>query len=793
MRSVVGAPATILLFFSLLPAVGVAGAENRAPVVAAQGAPLNVERVADGRLLARIDVAIEAAIANGDLPGAVVLVERGGLTLYHEAFGHRSVEPSLEPMTRDTVFDLASLTKVVATTTAVMMLVEEGRIRLRDPVSRYVSGFERYGKDDVRIEHLLTHVSGLRPDFPLEDEFDGADVAITRLVDERLLAAPGQRFVYSDLNFIALGEVVARVSGMPLDEFTTTRIFRPLGMNETRFTPGPSRRARIAPTERCRRLGWPCGSPEAPMLRGVVHDPTARRMGGVAGHAGLFAPATDLARFSRMLLNGGTLDGVRVLSEMSVARMTRVATPPAVADRRGLGWDIDSRFSSNRGALFRSGSYGHTGFTGTSLWIDPDTETAVIFLSNRVHPLGAGQVTELRGRVATLAAAALQGVALEADDQQPVKTGIDRLRDEEFVRLVGARVALLTNQTGRTRDGVTTIDLLNRSPVVDLRRLFSPEHGIRGNRDDVVADGVDPITGLRVHSLYGERRRPTADQLDGIDTVVVDLQDAGARFFTYATTMAYVMEEAAKQSVRVVVLDRPNPIGGTRVEGPLLDDQALGFTGYLSMPIRHGVTLGELARVFQAELGLAVELDVVPMVGWRRALWYDETELTWINPSPNLRSVGQAVLYPGIGAFEGTNVSVGRGTDTPFELVGAPWVDGPALARALNARRVAGVRFYPVEFTPRSSKFANERSSGVRIMVTNRDALQPVRVGLEIAAALYGLHPDAFEIEAAARLLGSRLVIERITRGDDPKVIAESWEDDEREWRRRIAPYLLYP
>ena len=743
-------------------------------------------------VLDRIDDLVEEAIQAGALPGAVVLVWHRGETVYHRAFGRRVVGPAEEPMTRDTIFDLASLTKVVATTTAVMMLVDEGRLRLRDPVDRHIPGFARYDKGGITIEHLMTHLSGLRPDLPLEEEFEGHDVAIARAMDERPVALPGERFVYSDINFFVLGEIVARVSGIPLDEFVAQRIFEPLKMTDTRFRPPPTAHHRVAPTEACRPLGWPCGDPGSVMLRGTVHDPTARRMGGVGGHAGLFSTGADLARFSEMLLSGGTLDGVRILSPLAVSRMTSLATPVTLSDRRGLGWDIDSRYSANRGDLFGPGSFGHTGFTGTSLWLDPSTHTAVIFLSSRVHPDGGGNVTALRGRVATLAAAAVGRVGLATNQGGSVLTGADRIALDGFDRLDGERVGLLTNQTGRTRTGRTTIDLLHESPDVDLRRLFSPEHGIRGSVDARVPDDVDAKTGLNILSLYGATRRPTPAMLEGLDTVVVDLQDAGVRFYTYPTTMAYLMESAAENGIKVMVLDRPNPINGVEIEGPLLDRSAFGFTGYLPMPVRHGLTLGELARLFNAEREIGVELEVVQMQGWSRGMWFDETGLPWVNPSPNLRTVGQTALYPGVGSIEGTNLSVGRGTDTPFERVGAPWVDGVALAATLNTRRLAGVRFYPVEFTPSSSRYSGEACHGIHMTVTNRSVLRPVRVGLEIAAALYQLHPETFDLDAAARLLGSREALERIKAGDDPAEVAASWTEGERAWWVRAAPHLLY-
>ena len=752
----------------------------------------------DPARLARIDAAVESAIADGQLPGAVVLVSHRGETIYHKAFGQRAVDPVAEPMTLDTIFDLASLTKVVATTTSVMILVEEGRVRLRDPVARHLPGFGRHDKDGITVADLLSHVSGLRPDLPLEEEFDGYNVAIERAIDEIPVAAPRTEFIYSDINFFVLGEIVARVSESSLDTFARERLFEPLGMRDTTFLPPPRLRSRIAPTERCTPLGWPCGTAEGTMLRGTVHDPTARRMGGVAGHAGLFSTAKDLARFAEMLLGGGAVEGTRVLAPLTVARMTTPATPPNMGDRRGLGWDIDSRYSANRGDLFSHGSFGHTGFTGTSIWIDPPTETAVIFLSNRVHPDGEGNVTALRGWVATLAAAATTGVSPAArvvTDGRVVNTGVDVLRGVSFARLQDARVGLLTNQTGRAHDGVSTIDLLHEAPDVHLLALFSPEHGIRGTLDAAVPNSRDQTTGLPIYSLYGSTRRPTPAMLNGLDTIVVDLQDAGARFYTYATTMAYMLEAAADLGLRVVVLDRPNPVTGATVEGPRLDDaeEVRGFTGYFSMPVRHGMTVGELARLFNGEREIGAQLEVVPLDGWRRELWFDQTGIAWVNPSPNLRSVTQATLYPGIGSIEGTNLSVGRGTETPFEQLGAPWIDGNQVAAALNRRGLPGVRFYPVSFTPVSSKYAGEMCAGVFLIVTNRDLLRPVRTGLEIAAALYRLYPASFDIDAAVRLLGSRDAIERVKAGEDPAVIAAGWTDGENAWRQLREPYLLYP
>lgn len=753
------------------------------------------------------------------LPGAVVLVGRGDEVLYEKAFGQRAVAPAPEAMTLDTMFDLASLTKVVATTSAVMHLVEAGRVRLNDPVAAFVPGFERYGKAGITVRQLLTHVSGLRPDVDLGMPWEGYDTAIDLAREEVPVAAPGERFVYSDINFFLLGHIVRIASGTTLDEYTRRHIFLPLGMGDTTFNPAASLQPRIAPTERCDRMAaWPCRTPAAPPLRGTVHDPTARRMGGVAGHAGLFGTARDLSRFARMLVNGGRLDTVRVLASPTVAKMVTPATPAGMPSLRGLGWDIDTSFSANRGELLPIGSFGHTGFTGTSIWIDPQSRLFVIFLSSRLHPDGKGDVTALRARVATVASAAVDAAAAPLADLSslrmtgtdfgasgdplrpvrapavvPVLSGVDVLARDGFTPLHGRRVGLLTNHTGRTAAGESTIDVIHRAKGVQLVSLFSPEHGIRGILDEDVPSSRDEKTGLPIHSLYGDSRRPRADMLDGLDTIVIDLQDIGTRFYTYMTTMAYVMEEAAKRGVRVVVLDRANPIDGWQIEGPAAEAGALGFTAYFAaMPVRHGMTLGELATLFNAERGLKTDLVVVRAEHWRRDFWFDETGLPWINPSPNMRNLTQATLYPGVGALEWSNISVGRGTDQPFEQIGAPWIDGRRLAAALNARSIPGIRFYPIAFTPTSSKYAGEACQGVFLMITNRAALQPVRMGLEIAAALWRVHGDQYRMENTDRLLGSRASLERVKAGEDPATVAQTWGEGEAKWRLLRAKYLLY-
>jgi uncharacterized protein YbbC (DUF1343 family)/CubicO group peptidase (beta-lactamase class C family) len=796
--------------------------------------------------LAFIDAAVNEAIEKKGTPGAVVLVARHGGVVWRKAYGARAVVPRREAMTADTVFDLASLTKIVATTTSVIILVERGKLRLNDPASLYIPELKGEGREKITIEQLLTHRSGFAPDFDLSEQWSGYEEMLKRLYREPLRSAPGSRFVYSDINFIALGEVVRRASGHTLDEFAYENIFKPLGMRDTSFRHkeidslaqqpnDPAYLARIAPTENVRGvksyLGGTGeqGTEGARVLRGEVHDPTANRMGGVAGHAGLFSTADDLAIFCQMVLNGGEYGGVRILSPLAVAEMTRPRQVTEDGGARGLGWDINTSFSSNRGDLFPAGSFGHTGFTGTSLWIDPASETFVVFLSNRVHPDGKGDVSPLRARVANIAAAAVTddatvararleqsqyvqdmtaGLArftaslnearaseaggLLAPADAEVLNGIDALERDGFKELQGLRVGLITNQTGRDRNGRQTIDVLREAPGVKLTALFSPEHGIRGLADEKVSDTVDEKTGLPIYSLYGETRRPKPEQLKNLDALVYDIQDVGARFYTYVSTLGYALEEAAKARIPLIVLDRPNPINGVDVEGPVADADKLSFTAYHTIPVRHGMTVGELARLYNAQRKLGCDLRVVKMEDWRRTMWFDATAQTWVNPSPNMRSLTEAALYPGVGLLETTNLSVGRGTDTPFELVGAPWLDGRKLAAYLNGRGLAGIRFVPVRFTPRASVFKGEECGGVNITVIDRARFRPVRAGLEIAVALRRLYPQEWKVEDYARLLVNADTLERVRRADDAEDIARAWQPRLEEFRRARAQALLY-
>ena len=785
----------------------VLAADQNGAAPAARGTPSNPVK------LSAVDAVIQQAIAEGNIPGAVLVVGHDGKVIYRKAYGNRALEPRHEPMTLDTVFDLASLTKVVATTTAVMQLMELGKVRMNDPVAKYIPEFAQNGKEDITIRQLLTHYSGLAPDLDLETAWEGKQTAYQLACVTPPESTPGSGFVYSDINFIMLGELVEKVSGESLDAYTAQHIFTPLKMTHTQFVPPAVWRSKIAPTQY---------DENDKMLRGVVHDPTARRMGGVAGHAGLFSTGDDLAKFTQALLDGG--DGI--LSSEAVTKMTSPEQPPSAPVLRGFGWDIDSPFSSNRGDLFPVGSYGHTGFTGTSIWIDPTTHAYVILLTNAVHPRGKGNAIGLRSKVASEVAAALP---LTADEREAlrwksitgyneafsaarrmsarngiVKNGIDVLEEHGFDVLKPAaatpeakrHIGLVTNQTGVDASGKRTIDVLAAVPGVSLDAIFSPEHGVTGTLDTTdINNSKDAATGVPVYSVYGgsdAARRPPPEVLSSLDAIVFDIQDAGVRFYTYESTLGYFLEAAAKAGIEMIVLDRPNPITGSFVQGPPADPGHESFTNYWTVPVRHGMTMGELAKMFNAERGINAKLTVVPMDGWQRGDWFDSTGLAWVNPSPNLRSVTEAALYPGVALIEGTNVSVGRGTDTPFELVGAPWIKSKELAAYLNTRGIAGVRFVPTTFTPTSSNYSGQACQGVNIVFTDRNGFDAPELGIELAAALHKLYAADFKIEKMQGLLVNQSAYDALMAGQDPRRIAQDWMDELAKFGKVREKYLIY-
>ena len=761
------------------------------------------------RLHSLLDPLMQKAVADHNIPGGVLLIGHDSRVVYRKAFGWRSLEPTREPMTADTIFDLASLTKCVATAMSVMKLVENGRVRLNDPVAAYLPEFAQNGKQDITVRELLTHYSGLAPDLDLSTPWHGRDTAFTMAMQQMPTHPAGTRFVYSDINFEVLGFLVEKVSGESLDEFAAKNIFEPLGMTHTHFLPPPEWKPLIAPTQY---------DEDGQMLRGIVHDPTSRRMGGVAGHAGVFSTADDLAIFAQEMLSGS-----RVLSRASIQKMTTPQQPANASSLRGLGWDIDSPYSSNRGELLPVGSFGHTGFTGTSMWIDPVTNTYIILLTNAVHPRGGHSVVSLRSRVAT---AAVEGLDLTVAEKEKLRlaritgyneslmasrsfdarngkvvAGIDVLESHGFRDLHPdpahpVRIGLVTNQTGVNARGERTADVLARVPGIRLAAIFSPEHGIGGNLDTTdIANSRDSATGAPIYSVYGNsdaQRRPDPAVISGLDAIVFDIQDVGVRFYTYESTLGYFLEAAAKAGKEIVVLDRPNPVNGAFVQGPVADPGRESFVSYGQTPVRHGMTIGELARLFNSERHIGANLTVVPMEGWMRGDWFDSTGATWVNPSPNIRSLNAAILYPGIGVIETTNISVGRGTDTPFELAGAPWVDPAVLAQYLNARAIPGVRFVPVHFTPGSSEYAGQSCGGVNIVVTDRNSLDAPELGIEIASALNTLYPHQYKMAGLDTLMVNKASLDALTLGEDPRRVAQRWNDSLHQFEVTRAKYLLY-
>ena len=895
--------------------------------------------------------AISTAIAQKKLPGAVLLVGHNGKVVFEQAYGVRKYadEPGLdgkpspaEPMTLDTIFDMASLTKCLATATAIMQLHEAHKLDVDDPVVKYLPEFAANGKEHVTIRELLTHYSGLPPDVNLKDAWglaapDKAE-GIKRAMESPLTTTPGTHFEYSDINYITLGAIVEKISGQRLDDYALTHIFRPLGMRHTQYLPfysacGPEVRFGSAvevpyakkdrvydpkkyetvacgswtPTETIPNTapsqhdkeGTPESNPDFDhLLRGTVHDPTTRRMGGVAGQAGVFSTAEDLSKFAQALLDKLLYDkGPFPLKQSTLKLMTTPEQPATTQSGatiftpdgkpttgvavRGFGWDINSAYSRPRGEVFPIGSFGHTGFTGTSLWIDPTSDTYIILLANSVHPRGNPPISPLRGEVATDVAKALridpQPVATQAasspkptpseaeklaamkrlkeelhgeySDGPPcgwaecthTHAGIDVLEQTNFdmLKKLAAkhgghlRIGLLTNQTGLDARGRRTIDILRSAGNgIELTKLFSPEHGIFGAKDSTdIGQEVDPATGLKVTSLYGPKdadKRPKPEDLKDLDAVVIDMQDAGVRFYTYETVLGY-FTEATKcagepfGSPALIVLDRPNPIGGLAVQGPISNTEP-SYVNYMPLlPLRHGLTMGELAIYFYAHLppcpaderykGMArteaAPLEVVPMQNWHRDEFYDQTGIPWVNPSPNLRSVNEATLYPALGMMDATNVSVGRGTATPFEVFGAgatpatkdapaqlAWFDGKSVAAYLTARHIPGVTFAPTTFpvaeTPEKYPYHGQTIEGVRLTVTDRAALDSPELGIEVLSALHHLYPTQFKLDKAAPLVANFETMAALTQGEDPRAIAASWASDLSEFKALNAKYLIY-
>ncbi|MES2393739.1 MAG: sodium/solute symporter [Acidobacteriota bacterium] len=908
-------------------------------LLAAPAAGVAQEKVPD---FSGVSALINENIAEHKLPGAVLVVGHGGRVVFEKAYGAREYkgEPGIdgqpllraEPMTEDTIFDMASLTKCIATTTAILQMYEQGKLNFDDPVEKYLPDFANPGDErraKVTIRMLLTHTSGEPEDVPLKDGWGltGPDKAegFARALQAPLKSAPGAVFRYSDINFILLGYIVETLTGQTLDVYTREHVFRRMLMMDTRYLPVDkacglssyfpvySKAAedamksksgvnlatcdqpnswmasdivpRVAPTQHDNEGDAQTNPHFDVLLRGTVHDPTTRRMGGVAGHAGLFSTAKDVSMFAQGLLDRmagrpsnfpvkqETLQmaatpeqPATVEPETIITRDPSRVVPTELATKgtplRGFGWDINTAFSRPRGAVFPTAapsvpssaqpSFGHTGFTGTSLWMDPGSDTYVVLLANAVHPHGNTPISRLRGEVATAVAEALglygscepkvncaamakqpEAPAAKAETPKPTLSGIDSLEAQKFAALktIAARnggrlrMGVLTNQTGVDAKGKRTIDVLAKDAPkfvagAKLVTLFSPEHGIFGKQDTTAMQAeVDPATGLPVTSLYGPHdadKRPSHEALKDLDAVVIDLQDAGVRFYTYESVMGYFIEAAAKEKteyqhdLEIVVLDRPDLVGGEAVQGPVSETGFESYINYMPEPMREGMTMGELARFINGEKHLYASLTVVPLEHWTRDQWYDQTGLPWVNPSPNLRNMMAAALYPGLGFFDPTNLSVGRGTSSPFEIFGAgvpapdkttgkqepAWFKGADVAAALNARQIPGVSFgaTTIEVAEDSNHYPyhGQTIEAVRMTVTDRRGLDACEMGVEILSVLHKLYPEQFKMERAFRYVANKATNDALARGDDARTIAESWNEALMDYQLRRGFYLLY-
>jgi uncharacterized protein YbbC (DUF1343 family) len=713
---------------------------------------------------------VEQAIARGELPGCVIAVGSHEGVQYLQAFGERTAG---ERMTVDTRFDLASLTKPVATAASVMSLAERGAIDVEAQVSRYLPEFALPDKRGITVQNLLMHTSGLRKVSVLGEFEHGREQALRNIAAARLVHPRGAVFGYSDLGFVVLGELVARVSGERLDQYAEKAVFAPLGMRDTRFLPKASEVALTAPTE----------EREGHVIRGVVDDPRAYRLGGVAGHAGLFSTARDLSRFAQMLLQKGELDGTRVLAAETVEHF--IAPKKAGDTMRALGWDVASTYALGRGRTMSEKSFGHGGYTGTSLWVDPEQDLFVVLLSNRVHVRSRGSIHPLTSSVADLAVAARRG-----PESAAIRTGIDVLEAEGFARLRGRQVAVLTHGAARDSKGVRTLDRLLYAPEVYVRAVLAPEHGLNADREGHLDNGK--VGQVPLYSLFGKKRKPDASMLKGVDTLVIDLVDVGTRFYTYMSTVLASLEAASELGIEVVLLDRPNPIDGVHVEGPISQTAYQSFVNYHPLPLRHGMTAGELARWLAQERKLPVKLHVVKTEHWRRELWAGETELAWVPPSPNLRTTEQAMLYPAIGLVEGTNVSVGRGGERAFTVVGAPFIKGEQLAQELAREALPGIEVSATSFRPKVGPHSGLRVEGVSFTLRDAKTFSAARTGLSLIRALARLYPAEWDQTRLEKMVAHEGTMKQLAGTATAAEIERSWSAELEAFAASRKRVLLY-
>jgi uncharacterized protein YbbC (DUF1343 family)/CubicO group peptidase (beta-lactamase class C family) len=732
-----------------------------------EGSPASKQALKD-RAPEVLSTALVKALEDSRTPGAVAYVGDRDGAWFQQAQGWRQVEPERLPVEAGTPYDLASLTKAVATTTAVMLLRDEGALLLDDPVHRYVPipAFQRF-----TLRQLLTHTSGLVAGRDFYKEVTSLDQMLARYAALDLESAPGTRWRYSDVGFMLLGRVVEMAAHDRLDAFCRKRIFAPLGMTRTAYNPPAEWASQCAATENC---PW-----RKRLLVGVVHDENAYAVGGVSGHAGLFSTASDLATFALALMDG------KILKEATLDEMTRAGQVP-FQPRQGLGWWLDSWTGDPRtekciGFLPVRSSFGFSGWTGTSLWMDRATGRFAILLGNTCHPTRATRDNDTFRRTFYTAVAQTLYPGRFA-----THSGLDRLVDEDFSPLRGKRIALLTHRAAVDRFGRSIFDVFRLAPDLDLRCVYSPEHGLKSQAEAGAQVKEQQTIAAPVISLYGEQKRPTPDQLAGIDYFVVDLQDVGARYYTYAATLKECMAACAAASKPMLILDRPNPVGGDTLEGPIATDTTHSVC-WGNVPIRHGMTLGEIARYFQGTdfAHTPVQVIVKTLDGWPRTQLFADCDLPWVPPSPNIPTPETALVYIGTCLFEGTNLNEGRGTDTPFQLIGAPWLDAKKVIKKLDEEDYPGCRLEAVKYTPQAipGKAANplyrdEECEGIRITVEKPQEVRAFRTAVALLCALHDKHPKQFQWKENFDVLaGGTDLRQRIEAGQSPKEILAAYTD----------------
>ncbi|HOC70736.1 MAG TPA: DUF1343 domain-containing protein [Candidatus Hydrogenedentes bacterium] len=705
---------------------------------------------------------LKRAVTQAKAPGAVACVGRGDQRQFLGATDYRALVPAPEPATADTVYDLASLTKVVATTTAVMLLRDRGVLQLDQPVSAFIP---LPGLNNITLRHLLTHTSGLASWYAWHTELSGRLQYVERIAASPPAAPPGTIRTYSDLGFILLARVVEQAAQDTFDAFCKKHIFSPLGMNDTTFNPPEEMRLRCAPTEQSEWRGR--------MLRGEVHDDNAFAQGGVSGHAGLFSTVEDLERFCHALMDG------RILAPETVEEMTRPGQVPYYP-WQGLGWWLDPWTSGANGFLPSRTAIGHTGWTGTCIWMDRANKVYAILLSNTCHPDKSNRNNkELRSRFFTPLAAALY------PDSTNAHTGLDKLLQDQFENLRGKRLALLSNTAALDQAGRPILETLALSPALQMHYIYSPEHGFGVTSEAGAAvssqGGKTPVI-----SLYGERKQPSPEELKNIDLFIVDLPDIGARYYTYMATMKDCMAACAANKVPILVLDRPNPIGGAILEGPIAQDYGSPVC-CAPIPVRHGMTLGELAlyfkRLFFAETSLQVEVSTAE--NWWRELQFDACALPWAPPSPNIPTPETALMYIGTCLFEGLNMNEGRGTKTPFLVCGAPWLNPVKVLKQVSEEARAGIVLKPVIYIPKSipgkasnPDYRDSLCQGITFNITDARLARPFTTAVALICAIHQCHPELKWDPVFDILAGGPWLREQIQAGHDTKDIIEHIQGD---------------